>query len=358
MAEIENKEFDNPQQREGDDIASKPNGVQNSSPAVVSPGSTSETSVGGDNAASSGTPPKDSTGGATSDTVGIDRKINTLQDVIDRLGPMETEEQRRKRERREKSAKIISAVGDGVSALANLFFTTKGAPNMHTHEASQLTALQGAIEKARKEREAKRDEFLRYSLALGDAENDRAKTVRELAAQQEALKMAREKVEREAEAHGWEALLQPDKLREQKGKADRAGFEAQSAGAKAGKAGELAQAEVDAKVAQADSYRASAQNSLASAVEHERSDKYVAYDEQGREHTFRKRENAEYFARQHGTWHEEEYEETTDMHTKSDIEGESERTTTTRKKRGYSKKPFNVGKYKRGGSSDRKPPLN
>ena len=133
------------------------------------------------------------TSNSNPDTAGSERKIRTLQDMIDTLEPLETPEQRKKRERREKSAKIISAVSDGISALSNLYFTSQYAPNMYNHEkSSQLNAQNAAIEKARKDRESNRDAHLRFALALGDAENERAKTAREIEAEQERRKLARE----------------------------------------------------------------------------------------------------------------------------------------------------------------------
>ena len=176
-------------------------------------------------------PPADKPAGVSphNDTMGYDQQIAALQEAANRVKP-ETEEERKKRERREKSAKIVSAVSDGLQALSNLFFTTRGAPNMYDHkEASQLTPLQEKLEKLKAERQANADKYLQYSLKIGDAQNERAKTLREMEAQQERAKLAREKAQREQEEHGWLAPLQPDKLREQKGKADKAGYDADKA---------------------------------------------------------------------------------------------------------------------------------
>lgn len=154
------------------------------------------------------------------DTTGSDRKIKTLQDMIDTFEPQETAEQRKKRERREKSAKIISAVSDGLRAMSNLYFTSQYAPDMYNHEkSSQLNAQNAAIEKARKDREANRDAHLKFALALGDAENERAKTVREWEAEQERRKLAREKAERERKKEEAERALDP--FRQGKAKAEQ-----------------------------------------------------------------------------------------------------------------------------------------
>lgn len=154
--------------------------------------------------------------------MGYDQQIAALQEAANKTKP-ETEEERKKRERREKSKKIIAAVGDGLMALSNLYFTTRGAPNMYDHKTmSQQTPLQAQLDKLKAEREANADKYLQYSLKIGDLQNDRAKTLREMEAEQEKRKLAREKAQREQEEHGWLAAMQPDKLREQAGKATKA----------------------------------------------------------------------------------------------------------------------------------------
>lgn len=50
-----------------------------------------------------------------------------LYEAMNRDKP-ETAEERARREKREKSEAILSAVGDGISALSNLFFTSRYAP--------------------------------------------------------------------------------------------------------------------------------------------------------------------------------------------------------------------------------------
>ena len=165
--------------------------------------------------------------------MGYDQQIAALQEAANKTKP-ETEEERKKRERREKSKKIIAAVGDGLMALSNLYFTTRGAPNMYDHKTmSQQTPLQAQLDKLKAEREANADKYLQYSLKIGDLQNDRAKTLREMEAEQERRKLAREKAQREQEEHGWLAALQPDKQREQAGKASKAEQEAVTAKAEA-----------------------------------------------------------------------------------------------------------------------------
>lgn len=311
-------------------------------------------------------PPADKPAGVSphNDTMGYDQQIAALQEAANRVKP-ETEEERKKRERREKSAKIVSAVSDGLQALSNLFFTTRGAPNMYDHkEASQLTPLQMKLEKLKAERQANADKYLQYSLKIGDAQNERAKTLREMEAQQEKQKLAREKAQREQEEHGWLAALQPDKQREQAGKATKVEQEAVTAKAEADNAPDLYKAKVDTEKARGEAQRASAASSRAAATDHYASarahdrsnnDEFSAWDENGREHKFRTAAAAEAFAKQHGTF--EETDVTSTSTTDSETNGKS--TTTYKKKSGYAKRvvPDNTPpSRRRGGNKDNTPP--
>lgn len=311
-------------------------------------------------------PPADKPAGVSphNDTMGYDQQIAALQEAANRVKP-ETEEERKKRERREKSAKIVSAVSDGLQALSNLFFTTRGAPNMYDHkEQSQLTPLQEKLEKLRAERQANADKYLQYSLKIGDAQNERAKTLREMEAEQEKQKLAREKAQREQEEHGWLAALQPDKQREQAGKATKAEQEAVTAKAEADNAPDLYKAKVDTEKARGEAQRASAASSRAAATDHYASarahdrsnnDEFSAWDENGREHKFRTAAAAEAFAKQHGTF--EETDVTSTSTTDSETNGKS--TTTYKKKSGYAKRvvPDNTPpSRRRGGNKDNTPP--
>lgn len=277
-------------------------------------------------------------------TAGIDSQIKTIQDWMDsQENRPETPEQRKKRERREKSKRIIAAVSDGISALSNLFFTAQYAPNMYNHEkGSMTTALNKRLDQLKAERENKRDQYLKFSLKLGDLETQRAATLRELEAQQERQKLAREKAQREAEKHGWLAALQPDKLREQKGKADRAEQEAITAQAKAEAAPELQQAKLATERARKGSLDASAANSRASAAAHNRSNllEFTAWDEHGNPHPFRTKAAADAYAKQHGTWQEEDVSETTNTETRRTPGSKpQQRTSTKTKKSGHPARP-------------------
>lgn len=316
------------------------------------------TSATGDTVATSSHQPNDAGGPATSTdtehttsalspeqqqrvdaTAGTDRQIRTIKDWMEaEENRPETQEERKKRERREKSKRIIAAVSDGISALGNLFFTTQYAPNMYNPEKGMTTAVDKRLEQLKAERERKRDQYMNYALTLGNLENQRAATLRELEAQQERMRLAHERAQREAEAHGWMAALQQDKQREQKGKADRAAQEAIAAQAEAEAAPELQQAKIATEKARKGSLDASASNSRASAAAHGRSNvsEFSAWDEKRHEHKFRTKEAADAFAKQHGTWREENVSETTNTETRRTPTAQPQsRTSTKTKKSGY-----------------------
>lgn len=290
---------------------------------------------------------------------GSNRQIKTIEDWMKaEENRPETEKERKKRERRERSIKVIGAVTDGLSALSNLFFTTQYAPNMYNHEkGSIVNSSNERLERLKAEREKKRDEYLNFALKLGDVENERARTLRDLEAKQEARKLAREKAERDAELHKWQEALQPDKQREQKGKADKAEQDAIAAQYEAQFAPQLQEAKLDTERARAGAQRASAANSYASASAHNRSNpnEFSAWDEHGNEHKFKTEDAAIAYAKQHGTYQETEEEETST--TKGKSAGRATDTTTTKKKKtGHAARPQKKESPTAGGEAGKKSP--
>ena len=265
------------------------------------------------------------------DLIGYDNQINILKKAqADYAKANETEEERKKRERREKSKRVIAAVGDGIRALSNLYFTSQYAPNMYNSHDTQLAKTDARQEKLKAEREANKDRYLNYSLRIGDLENDRARTIREMEAQAERIRLAREKANREQEEHKWLSDLQPDKKREQTAKADAADSISKTKKAEADNASALQKAKVyteqqrgRTEQTKQEANRAGAADKRASAAAHNRTNvsEFSAYDSKGREHKFRTKDAAEAYAKQHGTFKEE---------------SKTERTTTTGKdKRGH-----------------------
>lgn len=198
--------------------------------------------------------------------MGMDEQIRLLREAAAKQKP-ETDEQRAQRERKERSQKIWAAVGDGLMSLSNLYFTTKGAPNSYNHQTmSQQTPLERRLAKEKAEREVNGDTYLNYSLKIGDLQNQRAKTLREVEAQREAQRLAREKAERDQEAHGWKRALQPSAIKKAEEDAKAAAQKAIAAKAEADYADELQKAKVATEKARGTAQRAAAGAHRASAA--------------------------------------------------------------------------------------------
>lgn len=264
---------------------------------------------------------------------GYKRPLEILQEEIEKRKP-ETDAEKKKRERQERSKKIIAAVSDGLGALSNLYFTSQYAPNVSTEKGGQLGAVDDRIEKLKAEREKQHDQYINFSLKSGALENEKAATLRALEEQQQRMKLANEDANRKAQVHEWLAARQDDMNREQKGKADKAEQEAITAQAVAESAPELQRAKIATEEARGQSYRASTADKYASAAAHGRSNaaEFYAWDERGREYKFLTKAAADSFAKQHGTYQEENVEETTSTETRRTPESKPQQRTSVKKK--------------------------
>ena len=80
----------------------------------------------------------------------------TYEELYKKLNPYAppTTEELEKEKKRQKRDQMFAAIGDGVSALSNLFFTTKGAPNMYDGKNTASERTQIRYDKLLKDREA------------------------------------------------------------------------------------------------------------------------------------------------------------------------------------------------------------
>lgn len=60
---------------------------------------------------------------------GEEGEFRSYRDILAKYAPLTSDEEKKKQMRRERRKAIVSALGDGLSALSNLYFTTKGAPD-------------------------------------------------------------------------------------------------------------------------------------------------------------------------------------------------------------------------------------
>ena len=172
------------------------------------------------------------------------KKRMTYSEMWERLNdytPQTAEEKEAERKRQRRKA-IFAAIGDGVSALANLYYTSKGALNAYDGKNTMSGKLKEQWEKDRKERRAKDKEYLTGYMQAQKWDDDYE---RALAKAAEEKRRADAKEGREVEQHGWnkakhdwEEALQPDYQRKAKADADAAEHKATTAKAEADNAPE------------------------------------------------------------------------------------------------------------------------
>jgi hypothetical protein len=106
-----------------------------------------------------------------------DLTFQQMMDLLDRkgksMGQDETPEQKKKREKYERWQKIFAALGDGVSSLANLHYTSKGAPNGYDPKTSLSSRLQAILDKEQANRKSNSNARLEYALKKLNLQNDK-----------------------------------------------------------------------------------------------------------------------------------------------------------------------------------------
>ncbi len=223
-----------------------------------------------------------------------------IRERMNELPPDETKEDREKRERREKQQGFLARLADGLGSFHTTFAYARGEKPMDMPQMSKrATEL---YEKAKAAREKNRDQRMNYALKIGDLGNEKAKVLREIEAQQEAQRLAREKGLREQEEHNWLADLQPDKLREQAGKATTAEEKAKTATEEANNAAALYAARVETEKAKGRASNAAANEHNAAANKHnlDAGQGFPWWDERGVMHLAKTKDEAIYRQTQAG----------------------------------------------------------
>lgn len=113
-------------------------------------------------------------------TVDNSPKKMSYKEMYQALNPYKppTAEELEAQRKKEKRQKIFAALGDGISALTNLYFTTQGAPNMYNPANSQQDVVKDRWDKIKQERDQHMKEYteaLMKAQALDDenADNER-----------------------------------------------------------------------------------------------------------------------------------------------------------------------------------------
>ena len=97
-------------------------------------------------------------------------EYHTYRDIFAKLAPQTSDEDKRKQMRRERRKAIVSALGDGLSALSNLYFTTKGAPDQGL-KPGMTDAAKKRMDDLRAKWQAEKDKY--QDLMLKGLEMDR-----------------------------------------------------------------------------------------------------------------------------------------------------------------------------------------
>lgn len=107
-----------------------------------------------------------SDGGKDKDAAAVDSKKKSAMKYADMFVAMEpykepTKEELEKERKKEKRERLFAAIGDGISALSNLFFTTQYAPNMYDpNKETNSEKVENYWTNLRKEREKNRRRYV------------------------------------------------------------------------------------------------------------------------------------------------------------------------------------------------------
>lgn len=144
------------------------------------------------------------------EATGMDRSIKAYRDWLEaeQYRP-ETIEEREKRERKERSKRIIASVGDGISALSNLFFTTHYAPSSYRHERGLSTNLEKHLDKLKAERQQKADRYYNYAIQLGKLEAEKERLDRDQKRQDKADELRNKAADQADQRFQWEMEDRP-----------------------------------------------------------------------------------------------------------------------------------------------------
>lgn len=243
----------------------------------------------------------DGTAGAEAPEATQPKKMSYVE-MFRQMSPYKppTAEELEKERKKEKRDKVFAAIGDGIAALSNLYFTTKGAPNAFDPRNSLSAKARERWEKLNKEREENARYYMQEAMkaqALDDDRDDKDRSyMAKLQNDYRNYLLKRSADNRAAELHDLDKQLRQGKINEQTYKAKKAEVEAKYA--------EATQKSVIAKnKASAKASNASANNSNAQAAEHRRNvnSGYAWYEKDGTRHIAKTKDEAVYNARQHGT---------------------------------------------------------
>lgn len=275
--------------------------------------------------------------GVSTAVAGEPRRLSYVQmyEMMNRGNRPETPEEKAAREKREKREAALSAVGDGISALSNLFFTTKGAPNSYDPRSSMSAAARARWDKLKAEREANLRIYNEGYMRATAMDRQDEKEERNWRHTLERERIADHRYEiKEARDAALAALN--EKLKGHQITA--AEYKAEQERIAAGYAEAYEQSRIGKNIA-----AATASVARAGAEGRRNAKEFSAWDENGKEHKFSTRNAAIDFAKQHGTYQQEEVD--TSETTTTNVGSRPKKTSkdTTKPGIGYGKRPDGKG---------------
>lgn len=230
-----------------------------------------------------------------------------------------TDEELAKEKKKQKREQIFAAIGDGISALSNLFFTTQYAPNMYTGKNTMSERTKVRYDKLMKEREGKEKEYyeglMRARIADEERDDRERKWQRQLGLDDYNRIRNDAKEERDRQMFELNLQLQGNKISASEAEAKRKGIEAKYAE-------ELEKARLETEKAKAGASKAG---------------EYPWYDSDGNKHFAHSYEAMRQNAIDNGTWNEETQASTTEV---KSGRGKTVKTSeTTKPGKGHSSKP-------------------
>ena len=155
-------------------------------------------------------------------------EFRSYRDILAKYAPLTSDEEKKKQMRRERRKAIIGALGDGLSALSNLYFTTKGAPDQGLKPGMTESAKK-RMDDLRAKWQAEKDKYQDLMLKGLEMDREQGNWLKSYKLQLNADKRAEEKFAKEMPMLEKEMAMLNEKIRklkddndlDEKTKADR-----------------------------------------------------------------------------------------------------------------------------------------
>lgn len=138
-------------------------------------------------------------------------EYHTYRDILAKLSPQTSEEDKKKQMRRERRKAIVSALGDGLSALSNLYFTTKGAPDQGI-KPGMTDAAKKRMDDLRTQWQKEKDKYQELMLKGLEMDREQGNWLKSYELQKNADKRADAEEERKAKTFEKELPLLEKKV--------------------------------------------------------------------------------------------------------------------------------------------------